>query len=99
MKSYASITAFAKNRNTPRVEETWNEWYLAHQELCKISGMFCFAYVVFLDKDKNVMNPSNKALPDSVEYMFRFDPITDKQYEKYNEICAKWGNPEWIQLS
>jgi len=99
MKTYSSLTAFAKNRNTPRVQETWSEFYGGHYEDCKIYGMYCIAYVVFYDKEGNVMKPHNSGMPKKVEYHFRFDPITDKQYQKYKKLCAQYDDPEWITLS
>lgn len=100
MKTYSSLTAFAKNRNTPRIKETYSEFFKGHFEDCKIAGMYCIAYVVFLDRNGKILEPNDSTdLQGSVEYHFRFDPITDKQYNKFRQICEKYGNPEWITLS
>lgn len=99
MKTYSSLKAFAKNRNTQRSEENYFPFYQGYQEFCKIGGIPCFALVVLYDKDDKICDPQNSSMPVRAEYMFRFDPVTDVQYDKYNKICAQWGNPEWIRLS
>jgi len=101
MKTYSSLTAFAKNRDTKIEDSNYSPWYKGFWEDCVISGVPCIAYVVFFDEQGKEMKPSDKfiPIPKRVEYLFRFDPGTDVQYKKYRNICEKWGNPEWICLS
>lgn len=101
MKTYSSLTAFAKNRDTKIDENYYSPFYKGFWENCIIGGIPCIAYVVFFNKEGKEMSPKNSfvPLPTKVEYFFRFDPGTNVQYQKYNKICEKYGNPEWITLS
>lgn len=100
MKKYSSLLAFSKNRNTIWSDENYSSFYKGYWELCVIGGIRCIAYVVYFNKeDKEIVPHKESVMPHSVKYLFRFDPITDKQTNKYNSICEKYGNPEWIQLS
>lgn len=99
MKSYYSIEAFAKNKDLNFCKENYYPFYQGYQEICKIDGIVCFAIVVLFDDENNILEPSQVSKVSRYEYMFRFDPSTDKQYERYNTICNKYKNPEWITLS
>lgn len=33
------------------------------------------------------------------DFMLRFDPCTDEQYQEYENICEENDNPSWIVLS
>ena len=101
MKSYSSLKAFAKNRDTKIDEQNYSPFYKGFWENCFIEGIPCIAYVVYFNKQGKELSPSDSFIPvpTRVEYFFRFDPCTETEYRKYYKICAKWNNPEWIVLS
>jgi len=100
MKKYSSLSAFSKNRNTTWSDENYSPFYKGYWENCVIGSIPCIAYVVYFNKEgKEIIPHKQSGIPDSVKYFFRFDPGTDVQYQKYNNICEQYGNPEWITLS